>query len=190
MDIARPGLTSAPPSTSPAPLAVTIPEDEVEAAHDRDHVRHQDALHQLFERLEIAKRRRPDLHPVWLVSAIRNQVEAELAARAFDEGVDIADRTLEAFTDEPEMVDDRLHALAELGTRRQGDLAVGSEPGAVRQVIDRLLQDSQALAHLRHPHPVPVVAISVRSDRHLEVVLLVAAVRKCLANVVIDAGRT
>src|SRR2546426_7443817 len=99
MDIARPGLTSAPQSTSPAPLAVTIPEDEVEAAHDRDHVRDQDSLHQLFERLEIAKRRRPDLHPIRLVGAIRNQVEAQLAARALDEGVDLAHRALEAFTD-------------------------------------------------------------------------------------------
>src|SRR5256886_15388390 len=108
----RPAPGSGWPSASPAASAVTISEDEVEAAHDGDHVRHQHALHQSFERLEVAERRRPDLHPIRLVRAIRNQVKAQLAAGALDEGVDIADRAFEAFADEAELGDGRLHSPA------------------------------------------------------------------------------
>src|SRR6266851_4286130 len=127
MDTWRPGPGCAQPSAWPAASAITIPQDEVEAAHDRDHVRNQDALHQLFERLEIAERRRPDLHAIGLVGAIRNQVEAQLATWALHERIDVANGTLEPFADEPEMVDDRLHALAELAPRGQGHFAVGGE---------------------------------------------------------------
>src|SRR4029077_10331675 len=148
MDTAAPGSRSARPSTSRVASAVAVPEDEIETAHDRDHVRHQHALHQFPQRLKIAKRRRPDLHPIRLVGAIRNQVEPQLASWAFDKGVHIADRALEALADEAEMVDDGLHALAQLRPGWQGDLAVGADPRSARQVVDRLLQNSQALAHL------------------------------------------
>src|SRR5205814_1894746 len=103
-------------SPAQAASAVDVSEDEVHAAHDRDHVRDQHVLHQPPQRLEIAEGGWPDLHPVGLVGAVRDEVETELAARALDEAVNVADRPFEAFTDEPEVMDDRLHTLAELAS--------------------------------------------------------------------------
>src|SRR5207248_11141267 len=82
--------------------------------------------------------------------------------------------------------DDSFHALAELGAWRQGDLAVIGEPRTAGKCVQSLLQNLQAFSHLLDPHPVTVVAVAVTGKRHLEVVLLIAAIWKRLADVVAD----
>ena len=86
------------------------------------------------------------------------------------------------------MVDHRLHALTELASWRQCNLAIVGQPWAGGERIDGLLQNLQALSHLLDAYPIAVVAVAVRTERHLEVVLLVARIGKGLADVVVDAG--
>src|SRR5205807_3502241 len=107
---------------------------------------------------------------------------------ALHEGIDVADGTLEALAHQPEVVDDGFHARAELAPWWQRDFAIGGDPRAGGERIDNLLQDLQALAHLLDPDAVAVVAIAVDAQRHLEVVLLITAIRESLAHVVVDAG--
>src|ERR1700693_1374888 len=116
MDTAAPGPRSARPSTSRVASAVDVSQDEVHASHDGDHVSDQDALHQLSQRLQVAERGRSHLHPIRLVGAIGNEVEPELATGALDEGIHIANRSLEAFADQAEVMNHRLHTRAELAS--------------------------------------------------------------------------
>src|SRR2546423_9356549 len=85
-------------------------------------------------------------------------------------------------------MDDRLHTLAELASWWQRHLPVVRQPRTIRQVVHGLLEDAKALPHLRDAYGVSVKAITVFAQRHLEVVLLVAAIGEGLPDVVVDTG--
>jgi hypothetical protein len=60
--------------------------------------------------------------------------------------------------------------------------------GPPGQLVQALVNDPHALAHLLHAHQVTIVAVAHRPDRHLELELIVDQVRLGLAQVVIDAA--
>src|SRR6202011_564759 len=145
-------------------------------------------LNQFLEWLEVAEGGWPDLHPVRLVRPVGDEVEDQLTTRALHEGIDITDRPFEPLTHQPEVVDDRLHARAQLAPWWQGDLAIVGQPWARWKAVNDLLQDLQALAHLLDANPVAVITVAVRAEGHLELVLLIATVGEGFADVVVDAG--
>ena len=135
-------------------------------------------------------------------------VAAELALGRLDRRVGLARRHPEALGDQLEVVDQRLHrgahdladvveavaqAVAADGQlRRPGDLLVLDHDrlalGAL-QPVERLLDDLQRLVHLVDADAQPVVGVAAGAGDDLEVVGLVAAVRRRLAQVVRQAGR-
>ena len=65
-----------------------------------------------------------------------------------------------------------------------GDL--GHDP-AGREMVERLLKDSEALAHLLHPHQVPIVGVAVLSGGDIEQETVIDRVGMGAAYVVVDA---
>ena len=90
--------------------------------------------------------------------------------------------------DDHEMVDQLLHLHQHALLGRQDVLAVDHVDRAVGQFVERLFEDTHALAHFFQPHQIAVVAIADRADGNVEVVVLVVEIRMLLAQVVIDAG--
>ena len=99
-----------------------------------------------------------------------------------------AGRHLEPFSHQLEVVDQRLHAHVQLISRRKADLAVLALVGAIRQILYRLADDAQALAHLFHSNQVTAIRVAAVAHRHLEVVVLIATIRHVTAQIPIDAA--
>jgi hypothetical protein len=102
--------------------------------------------------------------------------------------VDLARRALESLGDDHELVDQLLHAREHLRLRREEDLRIVDVDRAGGQLLQRLVEDPRRLAHLLDPHEITVVDVPLGSDRHLEVVVLVAGIGALLAKVELDAG--
>jgi hypothetical protein len=82
------------------------------------------ALAEEVHRLQMRKARRADLAAIGLVGAVGHQIDAELALRRLDRGIDLAGRHVEAFGVELEVMDQRFHRALHLAALRRHDLAV------------------------------------------------------------------
>ena len=148
------------------------------------------------------------MHAVRAGAAVADGVEAQLPARGLHGHVHLAGRDPEALGDQLEVVDERFHrgahdlldvvqglaqtVAAQRELRRPGDLGVGHHDRLVLErleLVQGLLDDLDGLVHLllADQEAAPAVGIGVR--RHLEVVVLVAAVRLGLAQVPGQARR-
>lgn len=67
-------------------------------------------------------------------------------------------------------------------------LGIGTLVQPVGYLIEALVNDAKALAHLLQPHQVPVVAVPVTRDGNVELHATVRVVRLCLAQVPIDTA--
>src|SRR5205085_6678131 len=92
-------------------------------------------------------------------------------------------RYTEAFGDQLEVVDQRLHARGQLVPRRQRDLAVGGDVGSLGQSVKRLLDDLHRLVELGQADAEAVVVVAYRPHRDLEIEVVVARVRVRLAQI-------
>ena len=72
--------------------------------------------------------------------------------------------------------------------RRSGQ-AVIALVGPFRHIVQALADDAQALPYLLYPHHRPVVAVALVADGHLELELVVAAVRAIAAQVEVHPRR-
>ena len=131
--------------------------------------------------------RRAELAAVGLVGAVGDQIDAELALRRLDGGVNLAGRHVVAFGVELEVVDQRFHRALHRAALRRHDLAVDDwTPGRLvlaEQPVDALAHDLGRLAHLFHADQVAVVAVAVLADRNVEFHLGIAFVGLRLAQV-------
>src|ERR1700742_212168 len=84
-----------------------------------------------IHRLQMGKARRADLALVRLVAAVGDEIDAELALRRFDSGIDLASRHMHAFGVELEVMDQRFHRALHVTTARREDLAVGDRDRAL-----------------------------------------------------------
>src|SRR5690606_18010992 len=97
-----PAPTVALPSrTSP----VALPENHVDRAENGSRIGQHVALRHEIHRLEMAERRRANLAAIWLVAAVADQIDTELALRALRGDVDFTGRHVEAFGVELEVMD-------------------------------------------------------------------------------------
>src|SRR5262245_24282421 len=139
---------------------------------------------------EVRKARRPDLAAIGPIGAVRHEIDAELAFRRLDRGVNLPRGHVVSLGIELEVVDERLHRGFHLAAARRHHLVVfdrdrsllGDEPFAT------LLHDAHRLTHLIHAHEVAVVTIAVLADRDIEFELVIAFVRLALAQVPGCAG--
>ena len=94
-------------------------------------------------RLQMGEARRADLAAIRLVGAVRDQIDAELALRRLDGGIDLAGRHVEALGVELEVMDERFHRALHVAARGRRDLAVERRD---RPLPVRLAQLGDALA--------------------------------------------
>src|SRR5579872_515182 len=142
---------------------VDLPEDDVEGPqYGGDVGEHVAAVHPIHGR-QMRVARRAHLAAVWLVGPVGDQIDAELALRRLDVGVDLAGRRPEALRVELEVVDHRLHRPLHLGAAGRNDLVVldHHRPLGLTQQSDALEHELDRLAHLLDAAEVAVVAIPV-----------------------------
>ncbi len=134
-----------------------------------------------IHRLQMREARRAQLAAVGLVSAVRDEIDAELALRRFDGGVNLAGRHVVALCVELEVVDQRFHRALHGVALRRHDLAVEVRHRAAavltEQAVQALAHDLRRLTHLLHADEVAVEAVAVLADRNVEFHLGIAFVR-------------
>src|SRR5262249_28650537 len=128
-----------------------------------------------------------DFALVRLVGAVSDEIDAELALRGLDRGINLTGRYVITLGVKLEMMDQRLHRALHLGALRRHDLVVGdayrSLPFGRAHLADALAHDADRLAHLFHADTVSVVAVAVAADRDIEVEFRVALIGLRLAQV-------
>ena len=130
------------------------------------------------------------LHPVRLVGAVGDQIDAELALRRLDRGVGLARRHAVAFGEELEVMDQRFHVVLHFLAARRRDLVVLQHHRArvwPCSHFDALPDDAVRLAHLLDAHQVAVVAVAVHAHRDVEVHPVVDRIGLLLAQIPLDA---
>src|SRR5713226_5140901 len=107
-------------------------------------------------------------HPVtiWIRPAVTDQVETEFAFRPFDPSVSFAYRRTES-----------------------ADLYFRIHDRAGRDLLEGLLQDSDALAHFENAHHQSVISIAMLAERHAEFEARIKPIAIYFADVVIHAAR-
>ena len=136
-------------------------------------------FHHERQRLQIDERRRAEMHAQRLWRAIAGDETAQLAARRFHGDKRFARRRRKAFRENLEMVDERFHLrLHLLALRRNDARGVGLDRALVGDLVHGLANDFQALAHLRHAHQVPRIAIGFRPRGHVEIEFFVGGIRE------------
>src|SRR5689334_13019583 len=75
---------------APAPSPIDLPEHDIERAEHGGYVGQQMAAADEVHRLQMRKAGRADLALVGFVAAVGDQVDAELALRRLDRGIDLA----------------------------------------------------------------------------------------------------
>src|SRR5207248_4675010 len=118
------------------------------------------ALNQFGQRLQVGERRRALVHPQRPTRAVAHDVKTQLATRRLDADIRLAGGWPDALGPQLEVVDDRLHALGQLFTRRRHDLAVAGLDRPARHAVERLPADLDALAHLGDADQIAVVAVA------------------------------
>src|SRR5216684_5151833 len=97
------------------PSAVHLPEHDVDRAEDRRYIGEHVTAAEKIHRLEMSEAGRANLAFVRLIAAVRDEIDAELAFRRLDRGIDFAGGDMEAFSVELEMMDERLHGALHFG---------------------------------------------------------------------------
>src|SRR5215210_1794703 len=146
-----------------SPLLVPGPGDRVNETHDRHDVRQVVPRHYLLQELHVYGARRPVVDPVRRVGAVGDYVDRVLPAR-------------------------RLDAAEALALRRAYAASEVREHLALRQVLQDLLDDPDALAHLADPHAVGGLHVATLVGDHVELHVRVPAVRVVQPDVEADAG--
>src|ERR1051325_1526701 len=125
-------------------LAIYFAEHDIHRAQDDDRVGYVRAAHHLRQGHEITVARAPHLHPVGVVPAPADEVDAQVAAGVLAAHVD----------------------LAGLGPDEARHLA---DHRAVGEAVETLFDDPDRLPHFHHAYPVAVEAVAVVRYGNLEV---------------------
>src|SRR5579884_2986756 len=117
--------------------------------------------------------------------AVAGHKAAQFSPRRFHGHKCLARRRRKSFRENLEVVDQRFHLrLHLLALRRHDAWRFGPHWTFVRNFVQRLLHDAQALPHLLDANHVPPKTVRIRARRHFELKLLVARIRKQLPVIV------
>src|SRR5258708_20864934 len=147
---------------------IDVGEYIIKASQDRQQVRNQKPPAQQRQHLHVRKRGRADTCPVRTGASIAYQVVTVIAFGSFDCCQGFSGRNHRAPTYPQEMVDERLNIVhgARLGWWRGEGMVRIAE--AVRHLVDALLDNPQALAHLLDMHDRAVIAVARAANGNVE----------------------
>ncbi len=133
---------------------------------------------------------RADLHPVGFVCPVGDEIDPEFALGVLHRGVRLALRHVHALGEILEVVYQFLHVGLHPDTWWGSDLVVFSDHRSrvPAQPVHALPDDAIRLAHFLDAHQVAVVAITIYSDRDVELEPVIDLVGLLPAQVPFDAG--
>ena len=73
------------------------------------------------------------------------------------------------------------------GIKRSDGHYCGQTEALSSHLVQTLLYDTQALSHLRHPHQISVITVSVAPHGNIEVDKVIGVIRLGLSQVVLDS---
>jgi hypothetical protein len=144
----------------------------------------------LVEASQVSEAGGTDLASVGSLGTIRDDEDTHLTLGGFDGGVGLTRRDGVTLAVKQEVVNKSLHVLLHGSTRRRRDLVVLDLDGSRGDLVQALEDDAQRLAELLHTAEVTVVAVTVDTNGHVELDLVVSIVRLGLADIPWDTRST
>jgi hypothetical protein len=157
---------------------------------DGDSIGQQMTSRNLVEASQVSKAGSTDLASVRSLGTVRDDKDTHLTLGGLDGRVGLTRRNGVTLAVKQEMVNESLHVLLHGSTRRRGDLVVLDLDGSRGDLVQALEDDAQRLAELLHTAEVTVVAVTVDTNGHVELDLVVSIVRLGLADVPWDTRAT
>lgn len=117
------------------------------------------------------------------LTAIGDDVNTHLTLGGLDSGVGLTRGDGVTLGVEQEVVNEGLHVLLHGGSGRRRNLVVLDTDGTSRHLVETLVDNAKGLTELLHSAEVSVVAITVGSNRNVELDLVVGIVGLVLADV-------
>lgn len=161
---------------------------QIHCSNNRHGVSQQVALGDRIETTQVSESRGTDVHTVWPLASVTDNVHAHLALWCLDDRVRVAWGDDVSLGVQKEVVDEGLHVLLHGGTGRRGDLVVLDLDGAGGHLVEALVDDAEGLAELLHSAEISVVAVAIHTDWHIELDLVVRVIGGGLADVPWDSG--
>merc|ERR550534_2937446 len=93
---------------------------------------------------------------------------------------------LESLGEQLEVVDERLHRGLHLSSARGHTLGVICPHVTGWHLVEALLNDPETLPHLRHPHEVAVITVTIAAHGHVKVDQVIGVIRGGLPDVILD----
>lgn len=156
---------------------------QIHCSNDCHRISQQVTLGDCVETTQVSKARCTNVHTVWPLASVTDNVHAHLALWCLNGGVRVAWWDDVSLGVQKEVVDKRLHVLLHCGTRRRGDLVVLDLDGTGGYLVDTLVDDAERLAELLHSAEVSVVAVAIDTDWHIELDLVIGVIGGGLADI-------
>jgi hypothetical protein len=163
---------------------------QIHCANNGNSVGEQVTARHLVEAAQVGEAGCADLAAVRPLGAVGDDEDTHLTLGRLDGAVCLTRRNGVALGVEQEVVDESLHVLLHCGARRRGDLVVLDLDGTSRHLVQALVDNAEGLAELLHAAEVTVVAVTVDTNRDVELDLVVGIIRLGLADVPGDTGTT
>lgn len=163
---------------------------QIHGTNDCNGISQQVTLGNMVETTEMGETRGTNVASVRAFRAIADNVNTHLTLWRLDDGVGVTRRHGVTLGVEQEVVDQSLHVLLHGSSGRRRDLVVLDTDRTGGHLVQALVDDSQGLAELLHSAEVSVVAVTVGTNRDVELNLVISIVGLALSDVVGDTGTT
>ena len=140
-------------------------------------------LRDVIESTQVSETGSTDVASVWSLATVRNDVHTHLTLGGLDGGVGLTRGNSVTLGVEEEVVDEGLHVLLHGGSGRRRDLVVLDTDRASGHLVEALVNDAEGLAELLHSAEVTVVAVTVGSNRNVELDLVIGIIGLVLADI-------
>ncbi len=130
----------------------------------------------LIETTQVSETWCADLTSVWSLRSVRNKENTHLSLWCLNSRVGLSWWDRVTLGEEQEVVDKRLHVLLHGSSWWWGDLVVLNTDWASWHLVETLMDDAEGLTELLHATQVTVVAVTVDTDRNVELDLVVCLV--------------
>uniref|UniRef100_A0A182TXL0 Uncharacterized protein n=1 Tax=Anopheles melas TaxID=34690 RepID=A0A182TXL0_9DIPT len=168
--------------------AINLAKHDIQRADNGHHIRQHVMPSNLVQRCQMGKPGRLNLAPIRLTGPVRHQIHTELTLWRFHRRVRGPGRYLIPLRKQLKVMDKRLHRLFHLGAGRWRYLPIVRLNLTGRHPIEALVDNAQRLAHLLNAAQIPIVAVALRTNRYIELHLIVRIVRLHLPQVPLNTG--
>jgi hypothetical protein len=160
-----------------------LTEHQIHSTNDRHSISQQVTLGNVIKSTQVSETGSTNMASVRSLTAVRNDVDTHLTLRGLDSGVSLTRRDGVTLGVEQEVVNEGLHVLLHGSSWGRRNLVVLDTDRTSRHLVETLVDNAEGLAELLHSAEVSVVAVTVGSNRDIELNLVVGVVGLVLADV-------